>query len=98
MGFDSDTDVSPLDFDLSKHKPGCKGTIPEPSQALVDEWRQFVSKHQGKTDTDAIRKAQYKAVSKVCNGSPSVDDLAALPWRVFVAFNGWLTGQLLNPS
>lgn len=39
-----------------------------------------------------------KAVAEVCNGSPSFDDLAALHYRPFMGFFGYLIGELMNPE
>ena len=38
------------------------------------------------------------AVSEVCSGHPSVEDIKSLPFRAQRAFFGWITGVLLDPK
>lgn len=54
-----------------------------------------------KADLKAAAKAELAivtAISECCSGTPSVDDLQALPWRAQQMFVGWLSGVLLNPE
>lgn len=38
------------------------------------------------------------AVADLCQGSPTRDQIEALPWRHKQAFFAWLVGQLLDPT
>ena len=45
-------------------------------------------------DMNAIYEENLDAVAELCDGSPSRDQLAELPYRGFQAFVGWLSGEL----
>ena len=42
--------------------------------------------------------AQFETAIEVCGGTPSEEQIKALPGRVREAFVGWLTGELLRPT
>lgn len=50
------------------------------------------------TMSDSMLSDQQEALSgviaKVCSDQPSAEQLQALPYRVFMAFNKWLAGEL----
>lgn len=47
---------------------------------------------------EASETAILEAVAEVCNGSPSREQLAALPYRHKRRFLTWLQRQLMNPE
>lgn len=49
-------------------------------------------------ENDDSMKPLIQAVSDVCSGFPSVEDIASLPFRAQKVFFGWITGQLLDPK
>lgn len=52
---------------------------------------------EGKEATE-IEVLMNTSVSEVCSGTPSVEQIAALPFRVKKRFYGWLLGSLLSPE
>lgn len=56
------------------------------------------------TEDDQSADAQLKrarvamAVVDVCGGAFTAEQYAALPYRLRLAFNGWLAGQFANPT
>jgi hypothetical protein len=106
--FNSKDSVSPLDYDFSEHVPGVKGTIPEPTGALLDEFRgtltQFFNldgelkeKNLTKEDQDLLKVALIDALADVCAGSPTREQIEALPYRPQLAFIKWMASEILNP-
>ncbi len=45
-----------------------------------------------------IDEQQLDIIADITSGSPSREELAALPWRHRQAFYGWLLGELNNPT
>lgn len=46
----------------------------------------------------AMAPAQIENVARLCEGTPSKDEIEALPGRIQDAFIGWLMGMLSNPT
>lgn len=40
----------------------------------------------------------FEAISEVCSGVVTVEDLTGLPFRIVRSFSGWLVGELQNPE
>lgn len=127
--------VEPLDFDLTPHGP--RGTVPEPSQQVIDDWNVEMARigaenritlQPNSTSVEIaaaiVERAEHAkglneralaAYARLCGGkdrtvtrnkkqvtvweggSPTYDELVALPWRAQAAFFGWLTGEM-NPE
>lgn len=49
-------------------------------------------------DLNAIYEENLDAVTELCDGSPSRDEIAGLGHRGFQAFLGWIGGELVNPE
>jgi hypothetical protein len=56
----------------------------------------------GADDTDElavmVEARTFELISDLCSGTPSVEQLQKIPYRVQQAFVGWLTGIFLNPE
>lgn len=50
------------------------------------------------TISDELWQQIIDAVGVLCGGSPSADQINALPGRVKTAFAGWITGIFLQPK
>ncbi len=46
----------------------------------------------------AIREQAVTSVAALCGGTPSLEELQQLPWRVFQGFTAWLTGEVVDPK
>lgn len=55
-----------------------------------------------KIDDEAVFEALADritdTVAQLCQGKPSYESLAALPHRPFMAFFGWLMGEVMSPE
>ena len=85
------------------------GTIPEPSGDQLEEFTDFLEKLSKQyedsqkdgaapLDQKAMLEATIAATAKFCSGTPSEDQLRALPVRAFRGFFGWLQGQFAGPK
>lgn len=82
------------------------GTIPEPTQAALERFNAALV--AAAPTGDAARLSEVtdmsvldpikRALADLCGNLPSVAQLDALPFRVLVAFIGWLAGRLTNPQ
>jgi hypothetical protein len=45
-----------------------------------------------------ISETMLDATAELCQGSPTRDQIEALPYRIRQAFFGWLQGQLADPT
>lgn len=70
-----------------------------------DEERELTTRERVKLLSDVLSKDDSEgraeildACSAMCSGTPSVEELAALPYRLQQKFFGWLTGVFLNPE
>jgi hypothetical protein len=61
-----------------------------------------IADRMNKIDDDALFETLAikitEAVADVCNGTPSLKTLMALPYRPFMGFFGFLVGNLMNPE
>lgn len=48
--------------------------------------------------TSNLETKVAKAVAVLCSGSPTEEQILALPYRVRQAFLGWMTGTFFNPE
>lgn len=88
--FSADSSLEPLEFDFTAFGAG-KGTIPEPSEAVI---LAYESARASVTDFET----QLDAYALLCQGSPSRDQLEALPPRLRAAFGRWLVGAVGAPK
>lgn len=49
-------------------------------------------------DGSEVELTLAAAVSQVCSGTPTAEQILALPYRVKRRFTGWITGTLLDPE
>lgn len=52
----------------------------------------------GDKDRDEVEAIVNTGIANVCSGTPSAEQIAALPWRPKQRFYGWLLGTLLSPE
>jgi hypothetical protein len=97
-----------LDYDFNPHVKA-KGTVPEPSQEAVEQFQEVILAILPDGDLDKLQNLSLaegkaatlkfkEALADLCAGSPSREELDALPHRVLVAFSGWLSGSFQDPS
>lgn len=106
MGFDAATAIAePLDYKGLSEWGIADGTVPEPTaQALVRfvEVLQELENIEGTPEAgvgaaEVMQRAQA-ATAELCGGTPTAEQFAALPVRLFMAFVKWLAGELLGPK
>lgn len=104
------TSVAALDFDF-RPLVDTAGTIPEPSHDLRDAFLMRLDNavdgpgeledRLGNVTLDELHRLEAEflgAIVDLGQGTPKLEDLQALPPRHQLAFLGWLTGQLTNPT
>lgn len=107
-GFKASEAAPKLDYDFNPHMD-VKGTVPEPSQDAMRQYNKEIGViYGGKTreeiaklpveDQEEIGAALVAAMAELCDGSPSLEELKALPFRTIQAFSGWLMGSFKNPT
>ncbi len=101
MGFDAGAALQPLDYKGMADFGIPDGTIAEPSnEALltfltaIDE---MAANPDGASGTELLTRA-HEATSGLCSGTPSVEQFAALPPRLFSEFVKWLASEFTNPK
>lgn len=108
-GFDAASAVQELKW---KFKPDvdAEGTVPEPSDKLIDEfWASLRDLTEAATNDDAMKKLASDAAPEIatkmaalfgslCQECPSTEQILELPYRKRQAFYGWVVGQLANPE
>jgi hypothetical protein len=101
--FTVESAVEPLDYDFTPY--GGKGTIPEPTRDEVEAYREAVrgvvqAKPTPEDDeqSDEDRDRLATAVAALSKGTPSADEIRALPHRLRIAFARWLWSELVNPT
>ena len=111
--FDAGAAVERLDYDFTAYG-GPTGTVPEPSEgqidALLDRLRSAMpdlpadaTQAQVAEATRDMKLAEQSelmldALGELCQGSPSREQLAELPFRVRTVFQNWLLDELMNPT
>jgi hypothetical protein len=71
-------------------------TTEEGKVALAKVFADAEREHPGAMEK--LDKAQLEGVAKLCGGTPTKEEIAALPYRQQRAFFGWLMGELSNPA
>jgi hypothetical protein len=72
-----------------------------PAEDVDPEDRRAVAKALNDLPREAFAKAEediLNALAELCQGSPTRDQLAALPYRQKREYIKWLQGQLMNPE
>lgn len=72
-------------------------TEPESLEQRLDKWLAEPGKSNA-PERVAVREALIDILAKVCQGSPTREQIAALRHRHRVAFMEWLTTELLDPK
>lgn len=101
MGFDAGTVKRPqaLSYDFTAVGVDAKGEIPEPTQGQIDDFQDVFKGLSGLNLTDvdlesvpdlAGLPALSRMVADLCSGTPSQDELKALPASIFDAFWGYV--------
>lgn len=109
MGFDASSYDVREHLDSYDFRPVVEahGLIPMPTQGRLDDFVNAVGNLAGQTVTidtlDQILPSVPDVglaglIADLCAGSPSRDELRALPSEVFQHFVGWLTGKLADPT
>lgn len=101
MGFDGTAALQPLDYKGMTEWGIPDGTVPEPTnEALMA----FVSAIQGLAEAgDDVSGAEllaraHQATSDLCSGTPTAEQFAALPPRLFREFAKWLASEFTDPK
>lgn len=63
-----------------------------------DEPLEATLKRLGSKQVEAAVKRNAQMYAALCSGTPSAEELAALPHRIFAAFAAWVSEQILNPE
>jgi hypothetical protein len=106
--------VSTLDYDFTTSVGANglplegKGVVPEPSSdqllefvegmQAVGERDQAIVAAGGKIDSKASLQELKVLTANFCNGSPTLEQIEALPVRLFQAFSQWLQGEFAGPK
>lgn len=67
-----------------------------PDATLQERMEALSSKTEA--EMHEVDDEQLDIIAEITDGSPSREELAALPFRHRVAFYGWILGELNNPS
>jgi hypothetical protein len=100
--------VKPLNYDFSPYSKA-KGTVPEPSQADIKKFQKKVRSvspdgspkklsQLSDEEAEAAHETLVTALAEFCHGKPTQAQIETLPYRVLVAFIGWLFGSFSNPT
>lgn len=101
MGFDASSAVEPLAYTGMAEYGIPDGVIAEPSNAALVAFItaiQALSNADETTSGEEVLAAAHKATSDLCSGSPTVEQFAALPPRLFREFIKWLSSEFTNPK
>jgi hypothetical protein len=63
-----------------------------------DEPLEKTLKRMGPKQVEESIRRNSEIYSALCSGTPSAEDLAKLPHRVFAAFTAWLSKEMLDPE
>lgn len=63
-----------------------------------DQVRATMDKIEDEALFEKMTEAMTAAVADVCGGTPSLEELTALPYRPFMGFFGFLMGNLVDPE
>lgn len=101
MAFDGASAIEPLSYTGLTAFGIPDGTIPEPTnEALVAFMGavQALAEQPEGTTPEALLGQAHEAAASLCSGTPSADQLAGLPPRLFREFVKWLAGEFTDPK
>lgn len=101
MGFDGASAVKPLDyFGMGQHGIP-DGTVAEPTNERLATFLEAIKglseAPEGTTGLELLAQA-HQATADLCDGTPSAEQFAALPPRLFREFAKWLAGEFTDPK
>jgi hypothetical protein len=105
MGFSASDAVKPLDYNGMGEYGIPDGTIAEPSnealaafiEAIQDLAKPVAEGEPEPTGLESLAKA-HVAASNLCSGTPTAEQFAALPPRLFREFIKWLASEFIDPK
>lgn len=65
--------------------------------AMAMRAKQMSEKQRAEKAND-LKRQMREAISELCSGTPSAEDLAKMPYRGQMAFAGWLVGVFSSPK
>ena len=96
MAFDATNAVKPLDYTGLSEYGIPDGTIAEPTNAALVAFFTAISDlanaPEDATGEEVLARVQ-KATSDFCSGTPSAEQFAAMPPRLFREFAKWLSSE-----
>lgn len=101
MGFNAASALEPLAYDGMEQYGIPDGTIAEPTNAallaFMDAIQGLANDTEGTSGTELLARA-HKAASDLCSGTPTAEQFAALPPRLFREFIKWLASEFIDPK
>lgn len=101
MGFDGAAALQPLSYTGLGAYGIADGTIPEPSNEALVTFMEAIAgladQPEGTTGEELLAKA-HEAAAGLCSGTPSAEQFAALPPRLFREFIKWLASEFTDPK
>ena len=101
MAFDGAAALQPLDYNGMAAYGIPDGTVAEPSNealvAFITAVQALGEAPEGTTGVELLAQA-HVAASNLCSGTPSTEQFAALPPRLFREFIKWLSAEFLDPK
>ncbi len=101
MGFDATGAVRPLEYKGMAEYGIPDGEIAEPSNSALTAFFAAISELQNvseDTTGEEVLAKVHTATSNFCSGTPSVEQFAALPPRLFREFAKWLASEFTDPK
>lgn len=67
-------------------------------EMTMKERAELMTKDVDEAEAESKFRESLAAVAALCSNQPSVEDIAALPYRAQQAFIGWIVGVFMNPE
>lgn len=100
-GFDGAGALAPLDYKGLETYGIADGTVAEPSNEALAAFLEAIAAlgeaPEGTSGLELLTQA-HQATADLCSGTPSVEQFASLPPRLFREFIKWLAGEFTNPK
>lgn len=100
-GFDASGVLEPLSYTGLSAYGIPDGVVSEPSNAALAAFVGAISALQDAPDDasgeDILAKV-HQATSDFCSGTPTVEQFAAMPPRLFREFAKWLASEFIDPK
>lgn len=81
-----------LDIDPEMLKAAVSGDIGDHAESVLAHFGEIMA------STSELETKTAQIVAVLCAGSPSEENIMALPYRVRQAFLGWVTGTFFSPE